>query len=99
MIRDGASGNPQPEGRALARDPHDPLAMLEQLNATYRARKASLPDATNQADPIVNKSAAAGERDERPVPAIESRSAADGKRHPNPFDPLSLQAAIPSEQS
>ena len=80
----------------LAHDPHDPLAMLEQLNASYRMRTDNSAGANWPAAGPTN-AAPEGEHIDRPASAAEPSGAAEHKS--DLFDMLSLLAAIPSKQS
>src|SRR5262249_11785684 len=76
----------------VAHDPHDPLAILEQLNAQYRA-KAADPNTTTT-DP---------QRAIEPTDQSDRAGAASAPqpndRKQDPFDFLSYLASIPSKQS
>jgi hypothetical protein len=75
----------------LAHDPHDPLVMLEQLNAQYRV-KAADPTTTSPQYPIEPSN-----RNDRTNAASGPETTTD--RNQDPFDILSYFTSIPSKQS
>jgi hypothetical protein len=75
----------------LAHDPHDPLAILEQLNARYRSKSAKPQPVTDQ-EGAADRSGLSDRTD-----AVSRPKATEGKQ--DPFDILSYLASIPSKQS